>query len=82
MDQTQRDKNIQALLDEVTDIYTLAATYATMNNLDEPRRKILHSLVLKTVDCAYFVRDQSEVRSFSKLEFVRTGLDEELTVPL
>ena len=66
MDQVGRDNNIRGLLEEITDIYSLVTRYGSLDDLDDARRKILQDLALQTVDCAYFVRDQAEVRNFCK----------------
>ncbi|KAF7363120.1 WD40 repeat-like protein [Mycena venus] len=64
--QAKRDAALQGLLDSISDIYTFVTRYNTAENLDNDRQKLLKELSLRTVDCAYFIRDQAEVKSFLK----------------
>ncbi|KAI0026657.1 WD40-repeat-containing domain protein [Vararia minispora EC-137] len=67
--QARRDRALRSLLDNITEVYAFANRYQDVGELDDDRRKLLKDLSLQTVECAYFVRDQAQVRSFLK----RTG---------
>ncbi|KAJ6558348.1 hypothetical protein B0H19DRAFT_1261874 [Mycena capillaripes] len=62
--QAKRDAAMKGLLYSILDIYTFVARYNTVENLDNDRQKLLKELSLRTVDCAYFIRDQAEVKSY------------------
>ncbi|KAI0026712.1 hypothetical protein K488DRAFT_65028 [Vararia minispora EC-137] len=64
--QVRRDRALKSLLDTITEVYAFANRYQDVGELDDDRRKLLKDLSLQTVDCAYFIRDQAQVRSFVK----------------
>ncbi|KAI0026866.1 WD40-repeat-containing domain protein, partial [Vararia minispora EC-137] len=64
--QATRDRALRSLLDTITEVYAFANRYQDVGELDDDRRKLLKDLSLQTVECAYFIRDQAQVRSFLK----------------
>ena len=66
VDDVRQDNDIQDLLEETTDIYSFVTRHYSIDNLGDARRKILQALVLQTIDFAYFIRDQAEVRNFCR----------------
>ncbi|KAI0031779.1 WD40 repeat-like protein, partial [Vararia minispora EC-137] len=64
--QDKRDKALKDLLNVITAVYAFANQYKNVEDLDEDRRKLLRDLSLQTVECAYFIRDQARIKSFSQ----------------
>lgn len=52
------------LLEAMQDAYAHVLASWSIVALDDYRKTVLHKLVLQTIECAYFIRDQSKTKSF------------------
>ena len=62
--QAERDKAIYDLLKAMDDAYDFVVRTGDLGDIDEARKNILKDLSLQTIQCAYFIRDQAQVKNF------------------
>ncbi|KIJ52909.1 hypothetical protein M422DRAFT_242854 [Sphaerobolus stellatus SS14] len=60
--QNERDNAMQELLKTIYNVYDYFTTAERLSGLDENRRKLLQRMSQQTVECAYYIRDQSKVK--------------------
>ncbi|KAI0031756.1 WD40-repeat-containing domain protein [Vararia minispora EC-137] len=64
--QRDRDNAVKDLLEEMIRTYAFVNDCARVLDLDERRKQLLRDLSRQTVECAYFIRDYANVKSFWK----------------
>ncbi|KIJ24679.1 hypothetical protein M422DRAFT_274485 [Sphaerobolus stellatus SS14] len=62
--QNARDKAMQELLKTIYNVYDYFTAAGRLSDLDENRRTLLQRMSQQTVECAYYIRDQSKVKNF------------------
>ncbi|KIJ41765.1 hypothetical protein M422DRAFT_255075 [Sphaerobolus stellatus SS14] len=62
--QNERDKAMQELLKTIYNVYGYFTAAERLSVLDENRIKLLQRMSQQTVECAYYIRDQSKVKKF------------------
>jgi hypothetical protein len=74
--QAKRDKAVTDLLDKVNETYVYIIGYNDIENLDSGRRDLLKKLLDQTIECAYFIRDLDNIKSFcEKVVFLLLQLE-------
>ncbi|KIJ28727.1 hypothetical protein M422DRAFT_269936, partial [Sphaerobolus stellatus SS14] len=80
--QNERDKAMQELLKTIYSVYDYFTAAERLSGLDENRRKLLQRMSQQTVECAYYIRDQSKVKQFylraTKNTLSGTEIDEKI----
>ncbi|TBU55432.1 hypothetical protein BD310DRAFT_825821 [Dichomitus squalens] len=66
INQDKRDKAIDGLLEAMDNIYNFANRALQLGDIDKDRKKLLKDMTLQTTQCAYFIRDQAQVKNFCK----------------
>jgi hypothetical protein len=57
---------MQKLFQTMYDAYDFVVASWDLSMLDGGREAVLHKLSLQTIECAYFIRDQSKIKNFCK----------------
>ena len=52
------------LLKAIDDVYEFVVRTPDLGDMDEARKKMLKDLSLQMIQCAYFIRDQAQVKNF------------------
>ena len=64
--QDERDMVMAGLIKAMYDLYGLVSKADLLQGVDKDRKKLLKDMAMQTAECAYFIRDQSQVKSFCK----------------
>ena len=64
--QDKRDKAMEGLLAAMNDLYAFVAAADQLKDMDKDRKKLLKDMAMQTAECAYFIRDKSQVEGFCK----------------
>ena len=62
--QDKRDQAMEGLLAAMNDLYAFVNTADGLTEMDKDRKKLLVDMSVQTAECAYFIRDKSQVESF------------------
>ena len=64
IDQNKHDKAMDHLLEAMDELYSYATRAGTLEGIDEGRKKLLKDMSVQTTQCAYFIRDQAQIKNF------------------
>ena len=64
--QDKRDKAMEGLLSAMNDLYAFVAAADQLKDVDKDRKKLLKDMFVQTAECAYFIRDKTQVVNFCK----------------
>ena len=64
--EVQRDKIMNDLLRAMDNLYGFMVEALRPPRVDEVRGKLLRDMSLQTIQCAYFIRDQVQMKSLCK----------------
>ena len=53
----------------MNDLYAFVVKVKDLNRVDEDRKKLLKDMSVQTTQCAYFIRDQAQIKNFCEEKF-------------
>ncbi|KAI0316855.1 hypothetical protein OF83DRAFT_1059655 [Amylostereum chailletii] len=71
LSQDKRDKAVAKLLETMRDVYAYLNASDELKNIDDHRKTVLQRISRQTVECAYFIRDYSDIKNFCKIATAR-----------
>ena len=66
LSQDKRDNDMKKLLETIKDAYTHVNGSHLLTDLDDYRKTLLKDMSMQTVECAYFIKDHFNDKSFRK----------------